>query len=128
MNGCCMSSVHISLGTAMTTPGALQTLRTESPASGWVPTVPNGNRLQGNSSALVHMQRGSEVPSKEGEEGAALPGAARHLCRSHVTTEAPPDSKMGPCWVCSAPGTTLRSRDACALLLKLLFLRCLSCN
>ena len=36
-----MSSIHISLGTARTTPGALQTLRTESPSSGWVPTVPN---------------------------------------------------------------------------------------
>lgn len=74
------------------------------------------------------LRRGAQVPSKEGEEGAALPRAARHLCKSHVTTEAPPDSKMGPCWVYSAPGTTLHSRDASALLLKLLFPHCLSCN
>ena len=88
-----MSSIHISLGTARTTPGALQTLRTESPSSGWVPTVPNS--LMGTGSREIpqpwSIHRGAPRSHlKKGRRGlpclgqpdisAGAMSPQRHLC------------------------------------------------
>lgn len=105
-----MARAHISLEMTVTTPESQPTLGKEPPPGPrLIPTIPKGNRLWGNSSALGSVQGLLRSHLNKGRWGRVTLERSI-ICCSHVSKQASLDSKSGSCLTHSASCTSFYNR------------------